>query len=269
MTAQTRSEIAELLERHDLSPVHRLGQHFLADANITRKIVSLAAVGPGDQVLEIGAGTGTLSLALAEAGSSVVAYEIDKRLQPLLAEVVEGLPIEVRFEDITKVDLSEALGPGSWKMVANLPYKVGTPLILDAMRNHSRIVNFVVMVQREVADRFCANPGGKDYGLPSVVTQIHTNPVLAFRVPPQVFIPAPNVESAVVVMPRREAAAGAERAIGLAAAAFGQRRKMLRKSLAGVLEQPARCLEAAGIPETARAEELSPEMYIKLAQVQQ
>lgn len=265
MTAQTRSEIAALLAAHGISPNRRLGQHFLADANITRKIVALAGVGPGEQVVEIGAGTGTLTRALAAAGAHVVAYEIDPGLFPLLTETTAGLDVELRFLDAIDADLSLDLGPGEWVMVANLPYNVGTPVLLTALRHAPAIRRFVVMVQREVAARLVAAPGGKEYGLPSVVAGLHATARLALRVSPQVFYPPPNVESAVVVLDRVPAPEGAERAIELAAAGFGQRRKMLRRSLAGVLDDPQDALRAAGIEPTRRAEELAPADYLRLA----
>jgi 16S rRNA (adenine1518-N6/adenine1519-N6)-dimethyltransferase len=150
-------------------------------------------------------------------------------------------------------------------MVANLPYNVGTPLVLDAMRHIEHVELFVVMVQREVADRFCAPPGSKDYGLPSVVAQIHTKPRIEFVVPPQVFYPAPRVESAVLVMPRMPAPEHSERAIDLAGVAFRQRRKMLRRSLADEFDDASAVLEASGIDPTARAEDLEPGDFLRLA----
>ncbi len=265
MTAQTRSEIADLLTRHGVSPSRRLGQHFLADANITRKIVDLAGVGPGDQVVEIGAGTGSLTRALGSTGAHVVAYEIDPGLFPVLEEVTAGLDVELRFLDATGADLAMDLGAGDWVMVANLPYNVGTPLLLDALRHAPAVVRFVVMVQREVAERLVADSGSKAYGLPSVVVGLNARGKLALRVPPQVFYPPPNVESAVVVLDRFPAAEEADRAIGIAAVAFQQRRKMLRRSLATLFDDPAAALEAVGVDPTARAEELSPVDYLTLA----
>ena len=265
MTAQSRSEIAGLLRSHGLAPSRRLGQHFLADANITRKIVGLAAVGPGDQVVEVGAGTGTLTRALAATGSHVVAYEVDAGLLPVLEKVTQGLDVELRFLDVTNVDLATDLDGGRWTMVANLPYNVGTPLVLDALRRVPQIERFVVMVQREVAQRLVAGSGSGQYGLPSVVAGIHARGRLAFRVPPQVFYPVPKVESAVVVLDRAPAPQGSERAIEIAGAAFNQRRKMLRGSLAGIFEDPVMVLEGAGLDPTARAEDLSPSDYLRLA----
>ena len=255
-----------MLERHALTPIHRLGQHFLADANITTKIVTTAEIQPGDNVVEVGAGTGTLTAALAEAGAHVIAYEVDSGLRPVLEEVTAGLDVDLRFEDIMDVDLDAVLDRDrSWKFVANLPYNVGTPLVLDAMRHVGQAILFVVMVQREVASRFCAQPGSRDYGLPSVVTQIHTEPRLDFTVPPQVFFPAPRVESAVLVMPRVPAPPQSERAIELAGVAFRQRRKMLRRSLADEFADAVAVLESVGIVPTARAEDLAPEDFLRLA----
>jgi 16S rRNA (adenine1518-N6/adenine1519-N6)-dimethyltransferase len=265
MTPQTRTEIADLLARHGLSPVHHLGQNFLADANITRKIVEVARIEPGDRVIEVGAGTGTLTRALAAAGARVVAYEVDRGLAPVLEEVTRGLDVELRFEDVMNVDLGADLGGGPWTMVANLPYNVGTPLVLDSLRTLPNIVRFVVMVQREVAERFAASPGSRDYGIPSVIAGIHAPARIAFRVPPQVFYPAPSVDSAVVVMDRVAPPPGASRAIELAVAAFNQRRKMLRRSLAGALEDPVATIEAAGLDPTSRAEDLTPADYLRMA----
>ena len=265
MTAQTRSEIADLLSRHGLSPSRRLGQHFLADPNITRKIVDTAGLGPGLQVLEIGAGTGTLTRALAATGAHVVAYEIDAGLLPVLEEATRGLSVELRHLDVTRADLAGALGGGRWVMVANLPYNVGTPLVLDGLRRVPQIERFVVMVQREVAERLVAVPGNKQYGLPSVVAGIHAVGRIAFTVPAQVFYPPPRVESAVVVLDRVAAPKDAERAIEIAGAGFNQRRKMLRGALAGVFDDPATALVRTGIDPTARAEDLSPADYLALA----
>jgi 16S rRNA (adenine1518-N6/adenine1519-N6)-dimethyltransferase len=265
MTAQSRSEITGLLREHGVAPSRRLGQHFLADPNITRKIVGLAAVGPGEHVVEVGAGTGSLTRALAATGAHVVAYEIDAGLLPVLEEVTQGLDVELRFLDVTTVDLAADLHGGRWTMVANLPYNVGTPLLLDALRRVEQIERFVVMVQREVAERLVADPGSGQYGIPSVVAGIHARSRLAFRVPPQVFYPPPKVESAVVVLDRAPAPEGAERAIEIAGVAFNQRRKMLRRSLSTFFEDPVAVLEAAGIDPTARAEDLSSADYLSLA----
>jgi 16S rRNA (adenine1518-N6/adenine1519-N6)-dimethyltransferase len=265
MSAQTRTEIEALLRRHGLSPIRRLGQHFLADANIARKIVGLAEVGPGARVVEIGAGTGTLTRALAETGARVVAYEIDPGLARALEEVSAGLDVDIRVEDVTKTDFAAALEGAGWSLVANLPYNVGTPVVLELMQNVPGVTRFVVMVQREVAERLVAPPGSKAYGLPSVVTAIHADARIVFRVPPQVFVPPPRVESAVVAMDRKPAPAHAARAIDIARAGFGQRRKMLRRSLAGLFPDLVERLERVGIDPRSRAEDVSPQDYLRLA----
>lgn len=267
MSAQTRSEIADLLAVHGLRPVHRLGQHFLADANITRKIVGVAEITEGDHVVEVGAGTGTLTRALAAAGAEVMAFEVDARLRPILEDVTEGLNVDLRIADVTHVDFNSELGGGRWVMVANLPYNVGTPLLMDTLRHVEAIDRFVVMVQREVAVRLTASPGSSDYGLPSVVAGIYAEAKLEFRVPPQVFYPQPKVESAVVRLDRRPTPFRADLAVDLARAAFGQRRKMLRRSLVGVLDDPERGLVEAGLDPTWRAENVSPGGYLRLAEV--
>ncbi|MDX1448901.1 MAG: 16S rRNA (adenine(1518)-N(6)/adenine(1519)-N(6))-dimethyltransferase RsmA [Acidimicrobiia bacterium] len=268
MNPQTRTEVRALLDRHGLRPAKHLGQHFLVDPNITRKIVTLAGVDEGDAVVEIGAGTGTLTLALASAGAKVVTYEIDRALEPLLNEVLAGADVDVRYADAADEDLAVALDPAvTWFMVANLPYNVGTSLVLDALRHVPQLARFVVMVQTEVAERLVARPGSAAYGLPSVVVGIHGQARLEFKVPPQVFLPPPNVGSAVVRIDRRDAPAHAERAIHLAAAGFGRRRKMLRSSLADVFDDPTTWLVEARIAPTARAEELAPEGWLRLAEV--
>ncbi len=255
-----------MLDAHGLAPIHRLGQHFLADANITRKIVSVAGVGPGDQVVEVGAGTGTLTRALAATGAKVVAYEVDEGLKPVLEEVTRGLDVELRFADVTRVDFAEVFATGRWAMVANLPYNVGTPLVLDSLRRVGSIHRFVVMMQREVAERFVAAPASAEYGLPSVVAGIYTDASIAFRVPPQVFYPPPRVESAVALLSRKAAPAHSDRAVKIARAGFSQRRKMLRRSLSSMFDDPAAVLTEAGIDPTSRAEELGPEDFLRLAE---
>lgn len=263
--SQTRSEIAELLQRHGIAPIHRLGQHFLADGNITRKIVDVAGVGAGSKVVEVGAGTGTLTRALAATGAIVVTYEIDHGLRPVLDEVTADLDVELRFQDVTDVDFATALDGDDWSMVANLPYNVGTPVLLDALQHAPNIERLIVMVQREVAERLTATASDDLYGLPSVVVGIYADARVVFTVPPQVFYPPPRVESAVIVLQRLTPPHLASRAVALARAGFGQRRKMLRRSLSGVLEEPARALEEAGLPATARAEDLGPQEWLRLA----
>jgi 16S rRNA (adenine1518-N6/adenine1519-N6)-dimethyltransferase len=262
-----RGATARLLAAHGVHPRKELGQHFLVDPNLVRRIVAIAGVGPGDRVLEVGAGAGTLTRGLAATGARVLAYEVDPRLRPVLEAALEGVGgVEVRYEDAS--DLAPAaLAEGPWVMVANLPYNVGTPLLLRLLRQAPAITRFVVMLQREAVERLAAPPGSRVYGLPSVVVRLHGTVEVALRVPPTVFLPPPRVESAVAVIRRTPAHPRAERATFLAAAAFGQRRKMLRRSLAGVLGDAAAVLAAAGLDATRRAEDLAPEDYLRLAEV--
>lgn len=265
--AQGRGEIKALLDAHGIRPRRSLGQNFLADPNLVERIVRTAGVGPADLVVEVGAGTGTLTRALAATGASVTAYEVDERLLPVLRDVLTDTNVELRSEDVTKVDLGATFATGPWTMVANLPYNIGTPLLLDTLRLAPAVTRLIVMVQREVADRLVALPGSKAYGVPSIVAALHADTRLAFTVPPEVFFPVPDVESAVVELIRKSAPEGAERAIEIAAAVFQQRRKMLRRSLASLVENPSEILAAAGIDETARPEDLPATEFVRLAAV--
>ncbi len=263
---QRRAEIVDLLERHALRPRKHLGQNFLADPNVVERIVRLSGVGTGDRVLEIGVGTGTLTRGLAAAGARVLGYEVDSRLEPLLKEALAGIEnVEIRFEDALGTALASTLGGGPWTMVANLPYNVGTPLIIEALRGVPVIERFIVLLQKEVAARLVAVPGSKAYGLPSVSVALRAEAKRAFTVAPQVFVPRPDVESAVIVIERTPVAPLADRADVLAAAAFNQRRKMLRRSLATALTDPSPVLREAGIDPEARAEDLSAADYLRLA----
>jgi 16S rRNA (adenine1518-N6/adenine1519-N6)-dimethyltransferase len=266
VSVQGAGEIKALLDRHGVRPKKRLGQNFLADPNLVAKIVRLAGVGRGDRVVEIGAGTGALTAALAATGADVVAFEVDRSLEPLLAEVLDGCEVDVRFADASHVRLEEELPGGPWTLVANLPYNVGTGIVLDVLRRAPQVTRLVVMVQREVADRLVAGPGSRVYGLPSVIVVLHGTPRIEFDVPPTVFIPRPPVMSTVLSIDRVRAPAAAERAIALAAAAFGQRRKMVRRSLAETLPDAEASLEKAGIDPTARAEDLGAADYLALAE---
>jgi 16S rRNA (adenine1518-N6/adenine1519-N6)-dimethyltransferase len=262
---QGRIEIRELLAAHGLTPRRSLGQHFLADPNLVRKVAALADVGPGDRVVEIGAGTGTLTAALAATGASIVAYEVDPNLAPVLEWAVGAAGVEVRIADAAAIDFVADLPGSHWVLVGNLPYNIGTGIVLDALRVAPNIDRFVVMIQREVADRLLAVPGSKDYGIPSVVVGLHAEARFGFSVPTQVFIPPPEVQSAVVVLRRITAPAEAEAAIRLAGVAFGQRRKMLRRSLAEAIEGVDGVLERAGIDPTGRAEDVAPGGYVAIA----
>lgn len=264
MTYQSRTEIRRLLERHGLHPRKSLGQHFLADPNLIRKVVEVADVRAGDRVVEVGAGTGALTGALAATGARVVAYELDERLRPVLEETLATTSVDLRFLDVMDVDLQAELEGERWKLVANLPYNVGTPLILDVLKRVRKITSLTVMVQDEVADRLAAAPGTSDYGVPSVVVALCGRVVERFFVPPQVFVPAPQVDSAVVRIDRVEPPPRWEEAVEIARRAFGQRRKMLRRSLADLVSESA--YTRAGVDPMSRPEDLSPLDFVALAE---
>ncbi len=264
----TRSQIVELLDRHGLSPSRALGQNFVADPNTVRRIARLAGVGPGDHVVEIGAGLGSLTLALAEAGAAVTAVELDRHLVPVLREVVAGRGVEVIEGDAATLDWTSILGRADrWSLVANLPYNVATPLVLDLLDGVPAIERMLVMVQREVGERLAASPGSGAYGIPSVKVAYHATAAVVGRVPAAVFVPKPRVESALVRIERRAEGpatdADPDRLFALVRAGFGHRRKMLRRALAGEVDEAA--FAAAGVRPEARAEELGIEDWGRLA----
>jgi 16S rRNA (adenine1518-N6/adenine1519-N6)-dimethyltransferase len=266
-------QVRDLLDRHGLSPSRALGQNFVSDPNTVRRIARLAEVGEGDRVVEIGPGLGSLTLALVEAGADVTAVELDRHLLAPLREVVEPHGVRVVHGDAMSLNWDDVLGGSggppadrSWALVANLPYNVATPLVLDLLAGVPAIGRMLVMVQREVGERLAARPGDKAYGIPSVKVAYRADAELVGRVPPTVFIPPPRVESALVRLRRLPAPrvdADPDRLFRLVEAGFGQRRKMLRRSLAGLVD-PAAFAEAGVRPE-ARAEELDLDAWARLA----
>lgn len=262
----SRPTIASLLDESGLSPRRDLGQNFVADPNTVRRIAHLAAVGPGDRVVEIGAGLGSLTLALAETGALVTALEIDAGIVPVLHATVADLDnVRVIEADATAVDWTALLADGDdWSLVANLPYNVGTPLVLDLLDTAPQITSMLVMVQREVAERFAAAPGSKAYGAATVKVSYWASATIAGYVPATVFVPRPNVESALVRIVRRTPPdTDPEQLFPLVRTAFGQRRKMLRKSLAGIVEPHQ--FEVAGVAPTDRPEALDLANWCRLA----
>jgi len=264
VTLLTRTATLDLLSRHGLRPRTSLGQHFLVDPNTIRKIVRLAGIGPRDVVLEIGAGLGALTAGLAETGAEVVAVEHDRSLAPALGEVTATMPnVSLVWGDAMRLDVRKLLGGRRATMVSNLPYNIGTPLIVDLLSGVPQIERYLVMVQREVGMRLVAGPGSPDYGGVSVKIAYEAEAKLVSRISRRVFLPEPAVESVLVSMTRRD-----EHPVGVARArlyafvdaAFAQRRKTLRNALrgAGVDPQAAeRALRLAGIDPGARAEALS------------
>jgi 16S rRNA (adenine1518-N6/adenine1519-N6)-dimethyltransferase len=260
-------QVRDLLESHGLRPSRALGQNFVADPNTVRRIARLAGVGPGDHVVEIGPGLGSLTLALAETGAAVTAVEVDRHLVPILREVVEPAGVTVVQGDAMRLDWPAVLaGADTWSLVANLPYNIATPLVLDLLADVPAITRMLVMVQHEVGERLAAGPGSRAYGIPSVKAAYDATAEVVGRVPPTVFVPQPRVDSALVSIVRRPSPpVEADRAVlfRLVEAGFGQRRKMLRRSLAGVV--PPEAFEAAGVEPTARAEQLGLEEWAALA----
>jgi 16S rRNA (adenine1518-N6/adenine1519-N6)-dimethyltransferase len=264
----SRSQIVKLLDEHGISPSRALGQNFVADPNTVRRIARLAGVGEGDHVVEIGPGLGSLTLALAETGAAVTAVELDRHIVPVLREVVAGTSVTVVEGDAAAADWTALLaGADRWALVANLPYNVATPLVLDLLDDVPAIDRMLVMVQREVGERLAAAPGSGAYGIPSVKVAYHATAAVVGKVPATVFVPKPRVESALVRIERRPdgpaTSADPVRLFALVRAGFGQRRKMLRRSLAGLVDDAA--FAAAGVLPEARAEELAVEDWGRLA----
>jgi len=255
----SRPDVNRLLADHGLAPRRDLGQNFVVDPNTVRRIARLADVGPGDRVIEIGPGLGSLTLALAETGARVRAIEVDRGIVPVLREVVAEHPnVDVIEADAMELDWDAVLdGETGWVLVANLPYNVATPLICDILDGVPAIERMLVMVQREAADRLCATPRSPAYGAVSVKVAYWATARIAGTVPASVFVPRPNVESALASITRRPTpATDADPAalFTLVRTAFGQRRKMLRRSLAGTVAPEV--FDAAGIDAQRRPEEL-------------
>ncbi|MEZ5272446.1 MAG: 16S rRNA (adenine(1518)-N(6)/adenine(1519)-N(6))-dimethyltransferase RsmA [Ilumatobacteraceae bacterium] len=254
-----RGEINDLLASHGLAPRRDLGQNFVGDPNTVRRIARLAEVGPGSRVVEIGPGLGSLTLALAETGAEVTAVEVDHGIVPVLREVVAEHPnVTVVEGDAMAMDWTALLGEHrDWVLVANLPYNVATPLVCDVLDGVPQVARMLVMVQKEVAERFCAAPRTSAYGAVTVKVAYWATARIGGHVPASVFVPRPNVESALADIRRRPAPAvdvPPAPLFHLVRTAFGQRRKMLRRSLNGVVA--AEVFADAGIDPQRRPEEL-------------
>lgn len=260
--------LREVIARHGLQARKSLGQNFLLDLNLTRRIARTAGPLEDASVIEVGPGPGGLTRALLEAGAKhVFAIERDERCRGALAEIAAVYPgrLTIIEGDALELDTS-MLGEPPRRVVANLPYNVATPLLLGWLRHADSYAGFTLMFQREVADRLVARPGSKTYGRLSVITQWRCEAVIAFNVAARAFTPPPKVTSAVVSLtPRPEPLAPATWATleRVTAAAFGQRRKMLRASLKPLGLDPAE----AGLEPTARAEDLSVEDFCSLAEL--
>jgi 16S rRNA (adenine1518-N6/adenine1519-N6)-dimethyltransferase len=259
---------ARLLAAHGLRPDTDLGQHFLLDENLVDLAVREGDVRPDDVVFEIGPGLGTLTAALARAARHVHAIEVDRRLEPVLAESLYGVAnATIHWGDALALEW-EALEPAPTRLVANLPYAIATPTIVESVWRLPTVMAWAVMVQREVADRWMAPVGSALYGAPSVLLQLATDLRLVRAVGPQVFTPRPRVDSAIVGLVRRgPVPSSAVRS--LVHAAFAQRRKTLVNTLSaagGHRSAVSAALARLDLPPAARAQELTPPLFTALAE---
>ncbi|NBY61521.1 MAG: 16S rRNA (adenine(1518)-N(6)/adenine(1519)-N(6))-dimethyltransferase RsmA [Actinobacteria bacterium] len=256
----SRNEIVAMLDKHGLAPRRAFGQNFVVDANMVRKIARLADVGAGDFVLEIGAGLGSLTLALAETGANVVAVEIDNGLVEVLRANTKQLAnVEVIHADALQLDWQSLLAKSMhWHVVANLPYNIATIIVADLLDGIAEVKHMLVMVQSEVGDRLVARAGTEAYGAVSVKVDYWSHSKIVGQVPPSVFFPQPRVESSLVEIRRRNTpgveGVVAKELFSLVRAGFAKRRKMLRRAL-DMITTPEDFVKADVNPES-RAEQL-------------
>lgn len=266
----------EVIQKHNFSFKKSFGQNFLIDSHVIEKIIRAAEIGPEDNVLEIGPGIGTLTQYLAEAAGRVVAVEIDEKLIPVLGETLaEYDNVEVINQDILKCDVDSIFEGRPFKVVANLPYYITTPIIMGLLEGKSHFDSLTVMIQKEVADRMKAGPGTKDYGALSLAVQYYAEPYLAANVPPNCFMPRPAVGSAVIRLKRRDTPAVAVKdeklLFKLIRAAFMERRKTLLNAVKNSqeLDIPKERVEEVltdlGIDTRIRGEALSLQQFALLA----
>jgi len=269
--------IREILDRYGFEFSKSLGQNFLIDGNVLRKISQEGNITKEDYVLEIGPGIGTLTEELALNAKKVVAVELDKSLLPILDETLKDYDnVEIIHGDILEVDINglieEKLGGGPIKVVANLPYYVTTPIIAKLIEEDLNINSIIVMVQKEVAHRIVATPGSKQYGSLSVFVNFYTQPEILISVPKTVFMPQPKVDSAVIRLNIKEELPKVNRKIffQVVKTAFSKRRKTLLNSLSSNpwgldKEQIKEVLKTANIPLEIRAENLKIEDFVKIS----
>lgn len=273
----------EIINRHGFSFKKSLGQNFLIDQNILDKIVGAAELDGSAGALEIGPGIGALTERLAEAAGAVTAVEIDQRLIPILEEVLAHHPhVKIRHADVLKVNLPELFkedfaGVEKVSVVANLPYYVTTPILMKLLEDRLPLRHIVVMIQKEVAERMAAAPGGKEYGSLSIAVQYYSEPEIICTVPHTVFIPQPNVDSAVIRLKIRERpaveVADEQHFFEVVQASFTQRRKTIANNLKARFfpkegrERLEALLAEAGIDPARRGETLSLEEYARLSDV--
>ncbi|MDQ0202117.1 16S rRNA (adenine(1518)-N(6)/adenine(1519)-N(6))-dimethyltransferase RsmA [Neobacillus ginsengisoli] len=271
-----------ILEKYGFSFKKSLGQNFLIDTNILRKIVDFADIGENTGAIEIGPGIGALTEQLARSSKKVVAFEIDQRLLPILSETLSPYPnVKIIHKDVLEANVREVMDEEFANLedimvVANLPYYVTTPIIMKLLEEQLPIRGIVVMLQKEVADRIAANPGTKDYGSLSIAVQYYTNAETVMIVPKTVFVPQPNVDSAVIRLTKREKPAVIVKDevffFQVTRAGFAQRRKTLLNNLTSQLpdgkqkkEEILAALAASGIDPSRRGETLSLEEFGRLS----
>ena len=271
-----------VLQKYNFTFQKKYGQNFLIDSHVLEKIMDAAEIGKDDCVVEIGPGIGTMTQYLAERAGEVVAVEIDKNLIPILTETLADYKnVSIINEDILKVDLThiveEKNGGRPVKIVANLPYYITTPIIMGLFENHVPVKSITVMVQKEVADRMQVGPGTKDYGALSLAVQYYAKPEIVAIVPPNCFIPRPNVASAVIRLTCHEKkpveVKNEKGMFALIRASFNQRRKTLANSLSNAQnlsltrEQVTEALESMQLSPTIRGEALTLEQFAALADI--
>lgn len=272
----------EVIQRYEFAFQKKFGQNFLIDTHVLEKIIRAAGLTGEDMVLEIGPGIGTMTQYLAEAAGKVVAVEIDTNLIPILKETLaEYENVTVINEDILKVDIKkmaeEYNGGRPIKVVANLPYYITTPIIMGLFESNVPIDNITVMVQKEVAERMQAGPGSKDYGALSLAVQYYAEPYIVANVPPNCFIPRPNVGSAVIRLTRHQQmpveVKDSKLMFTIIRGSFNQRRKTLQNGLNNSpelsysKEQIAKAIEQLGVSASIRGEALTLEQFGRLSDI--
>ncbi len=270
----------EVLQKYHFNFQKKFGQNFLIDTTVLDRIISSAEITKEDCVLEIGPGIGTMTQYLAESAREVVAVEIDKALIPILEDTLSAYDnVTVINDDILKVDINKIVRERNdgkpIKVVANLPYYITTPIIMGLFESHVPLKSITIMVQKEVADRMQVGPGTKDYGALSLAVQYYAKPQLVANVPPNCFIPRPNVGSAVIRLTRYEEppvqVEDESRMFALIRASFNQRRKTLVNGLTNApglqvtKEQVLAALEEMGLPATVRGETFTLEQFARLS----
>ena len=270
----------EVIQKYQFAFQKRFGQNFLIDAHVLEKIVSAAGITKDDCVLEICPGIGTMTQYLAESAGQVIAVEIDTNLLPILTDTLKDYSnVKVINQDILKVDINELVKEYNngrpIKVVANLPYYITTPIIMGRLESNVPIDNITVMVQKEVADRMQVGPGSKDYGALSLAVQYYASPYIVANVPPNCFIPRPNVGSAVIRLTRYQEppvqVKDPKLMFKLIRASFNQRRKTLQNGLNNSLEisfskeEITKAIESLGVSPSVRGEALSLEQFAQLA----